>query len=397
MAGLKRTARTAAVYLLSVVFALLAGLLWPLRLARKLVHGRGLSLWTGVPILTLPLKAKAERLLGVDARSMAVKTFHLGGGFDYDLSRWRSLPIVGVLVPFCAFLWASVRADRIHCFCDGALLPPPRPFEFNLVELALYRLFGVQVFLWTYGADVRTRARTRALGEPNCCTDCTQVGEACICNEARQVSKMARLGARATAVFSMGDMTEYTPGSRNDVFFWPIDLTENAGGHYTPAYPRFNGRRPLRVVHAANHRMFKGTRFLERAVDELHEEGVALELVTVEGVANAEALEIFRTADLIFDQCLIGFHGYFALEGMALGKPVMCFIRKPEYLLAPQECPIVSTHVATLKEDLRRLASAPERLAERGRRGREYVEKYFTVEAVSERLGRAYRELGVTP
>jgi glycosyltransferase involved in cell wall biosynthesis len=75
----------------------------------------------------------------------------------------------------------------------------------------------------------------------------------------------------------------------------------------------------------------------------------------------------------------------------------MCFIRKPEYLLAPQECPIVSTHVATLKEDLRRLASAPERLAERGRRGREYVEKYFTVEAVSERLGRAYRELGVTP
>lgn len=40
---------------------------------------------------------------------------------------------------------------------------------------------------------------------------------------------------------------------------------------------------------------------------------------------------------------------------------------------------------------------APEHLAELGRRGREYVEKYFSVEAVTERLGRAYRELGATP
>lgn len=389
--------RLVAVQLLSTAFALVAVALSPVRWLRRAGGRRGLSLWTGTPILTLPLKAKAERILGANARSLAVRTYYITQEFDYNLSRWRSLPLVGAFAHFLAFVWAAVRADRIHCFCDGALLPVPRPLGFNFIELWVYRLLGIQVFLWTYGADVRSRDTTRALGEPNCCTDCTLVGKACICGEAQRRAKLARLAANATAVFSMGDMTEYTPGSRNDLYFWPVDVAGNPGGRYTPVYPEFDRARPVRVVHAPNHRMFKGTRFLERAVEELRREGVGLELVIVERLPNSEALTVFRTADVIFDQCLVGFHGYFALEGMALGKPVMCFIRKRDYLLAPDECPIVNTHPSTLKEDLRRLVNAPEQLAELGRRGRAYVEKYFSVEAFAQRLAGAYRELGIEP
>jgi hypothetical protein len=250
--------------------------------------------------------------------------------------------------------------------------------------------------VWSYGADVRTREVTLKLGEPNCCTDCTQIGAACICSTVQGRENYARVAKNATAVFSMGDMVEYTPGSRNDLFFWPVDLDAQDGKRYQPAYPVCNGNCPIRVVHAPNHREFKGTKYLEEAIAALREEGVPIELVLVERLSNEQALEIYRSADIVFDQCLIGFHGYFALEAMALGKPVMCFIRKPEeYLLHPQECPIINTHVMTLKEDLRRLVARRDELGEIGRRGRRYVEKYFSLEAFAGRLKRAYRELGV--
>ena len=92
----------------------------------------------------------------------------------------------------------------------------------------------------------------------------------------------------------------------------------------------------------------------------------------------------------------MGNYGYFALEAMALGKPVMCFIRKPDqYLLHPEECPIINTHVDTLKADLRRLVERRAELEEIGRRGRQYIEKHFSLEAFAGRLRRAYRDLGI--
>ncbi|PWB39699.1 MAG: hypothetical protein C3F19_14635 [Rhodocyclales bacterium] len=135
---------------------------------------------------------------------------------------------------------------------------------------------------------------------------------------------------------------------------------------------------------------------MEQAVASLRQENVEIELILVERRSNEEALEIYKSADVIFDQCLIGFHGYFALEAMALGKPVMCFIRKPDkYLLHPEECPIINTHVTTLKEDLRRVMARRGELGEIGRRGRSYIEKHFSLEAFAVRLERTYRELGV--
>jgi glycosyltransferase involved in cell wall biosynthesis len=200
----------------------------------------------------------------------------------------------------------------------------------------------------------------------------------------------------ATQTFSMGDMIEYTPGSRNDLFFWPIDLARNGGVTYRAEFPNPHEGAPLRILHAPNHPQFKGTKYLLTAVEGLKAEGIPIELVLVQGKSNEEALALYRSADVIFDQCMIGFHGYFALEAMALGKPVMCYVRKPNaYLLAPDECPIINTNIKTLKDDLRVLADNRNGLEESGRKGRRYIEKHYTVEEFAKRLGKAYRDLGL--
>ena len=378
----------------------LAVALWPVRLLRKIATPhRCNSIWAATPIINMAVNAKAERLLGVNAKSLVYTTYFITNAFDINLSRWSTLPVVGRLLPLGVFLWACVVADRFHFYCDQGLLPPREPFAFDCRELYVYKLLNIPVFLWTYGADVRNRATCRATGEPNCCTHCDSPGAYCICDPAKAMDKMARLRRLSVAIFAgVGDMFGYVPGSVDTTHYWPIDLEADGGRKYAPAYVTYRPGRPLRIVHSTNHRRFKGTDFLIQAVDDLVAEGLEIELILVERTSNDEALQIYRTADLIFDQCVMGNYGYFALEAMALGKPVMCYIRGPErYLLHPEECPIINTHVSTLKEDLRLLVTNHRELEQIGRHGRRYVEKHFSLEAFARRLGRAYQNLGIAP
>jgi hypothetical protein len=351
------------------------------------------SLWTGAPILNMAINARAERLLGIEADSLVYDTYFITDQFTYNLRRWTRVPVLRTVLPYLVFLWACRRYQRFHFYCNRGLLGPATDFQFRPDELQMLRALGKEIYFWTYGSDVRTQAATRSLGEPNCCTECPQPGRACVCDDRRGAENVATIAAAATAVFSMGDMTHYTPGSRNDLFFWPVDLDAQDGRKYAPHYPPPQSDAPLLIVHAPNHRHFKGTCHLLAAVERLRGEGLAIDLVLVEGVPNDRALEIYRTADIVFDQCLIGFHGYFALEAMALGKPVMCFIRKPEeYLLHWQQCPIINAGPEQLETTLRQLLADRGRLHELGIRGRRYVEKHFTLAAFAKRLQRAYQD-----
>ena len=347
------------------------------------------------PILNMAVNARAERLLGVEADSLVYDTYFITDQFTYNLRRWSRWRLASWALPYLVFVWACRRYQRFHFYCNRGLLNPESTFTFRPEELRMLRALGKQVFFWTYGSDVRAEEATRRLGEPNCCTECDLPEVGCVCNGRQAEANFARIAARADAVFSMGDMIEYTPGSRNDLFYWPVDLDADEGRKYAPCYPAVESGGPLVVVHASNHRHYKGTRHLAAAVQRLRDEGLAIELVLVEGQANDRALEIYRTADVVFDQCLIGFHGFFALEAMALGKPVVCFIRKPEeYLLGGRECPIINARPEQLESTLRQLAGDRSRLRKLGMAGRRYIEENFTLAAFAGRLQRAYEELG---
>ncbi len=367
----------------------------PLRfLIGKIAPRERISLWSGSPIINMGINARAERLTGTNAKSLVYSTYFITDEFDYDLSPYFSFPIIGKLLPFGVFLWVCILAKRLHFYCDRGLIPSMSAFHFNTLELLIYKLLRINVFLWTYGADVRCRDATINLGEPNCCTECTLIGKACICDDLRQKRHMDKLKRYSTAIFSMGDMIEYTPGSLNNLFFWPIDLEKSA---YNPVYPGTDRSKPLRIVHSTNHRMYKGTHFLIEAIDSLKNEGCNIELILVEKIPNKQALEIYKSGDVLFDSCLIGFHGFLSIEGMAMGKAVMCFIRKPDkYLKAPEECPLINTRIKTLKDDLRNLAENRESVREKGIKGREYIEKYFSLKAFAERLKAAYKDCDVS-
>lgn len=355
------------------------------------------SFWTGAPILTIPLKARAESLLGFQTKTVVRNAYYITNTFDYVIQQhgggkfWKEN-----LLLYKFFLIILLKANRLHAFADGGLLPSSKAHMFSKFELFCYNVLGIQLFIWTYGADIRTKDVTKRLGDYNCCTFCPAEKSLCICDTSKATQNYKNVSKVARAIFSMGDMIEYTPGSINDLFFWPVDIHTLSSKFVVPYYPNPNNGRPLRIVHAPNHRAFKGSDFLIQAVSELNNEGHNIELVLVENIPNHEALKLYKTADLIFDQCLIGFHGYFALEAMALGKPVMCFIRDAKkYLLDYEECPLINVEPLTLKNKILDFATTkrPD-LQNIGIASRQYIEKHYSVESFSKRLSLAYKKLG---
>ena len=84
--------------------------------------------------------------------------------------------------------------------------------------------------------------------------------------------------------------------------------------------PPSERKRPL-IVHAPSSRRRKGSEHVIAAVD-----GLDADLELVEGLHHDEAFERYRAADIVVDQLNAGWYGLFAIEAMALGKPVVTFL-----------------------------------------------------------------------
>ena len=93
-----------------------------------------------------------------------------------------------------------------------------------------------------------------------------------------------------------------------------VDLRE-----YTPVEPQERAK-PI-VLHAPSSRRRKGTEHLIEAC-----EGLDVELDIIEGLPHAEARRHYERADIVVDQLNAGWYGIFAIEAMALGKPVLSYL-----------------------------------------------------------------------
>jgi len=150
------------------------------------------------------------------------------------------------------------------------------------------------------------------------------------------------------------------------------------------------------VLHAPSHRGAKGTRFILAAVDRLHAEGVSFEFILVENLSNAEARKLYERADLVIDQLLAGWYGGFAVEAMALGKPVVCYLREGDLGFLPvkmrEQMPLIRAEPDDIYKVLRNwLTTRRHELAERGAASRAYVEYWHDPVRIAGSLLEDYR------
>jgi glycosyltransferase involved in cell wall biosynthesis len=290
---------------------------------------------------------QAQRRKGVDARLVVVERQKLHPEADWSLDRpsgfWGRQA-----VQWPAFLRLLPRTDVFHFYFGWTLVP-------RKVQWPILKATGKKSVLHFLGSDIRGRTPEEL---------------------AYARGADARIVGSYDALRWVPDAHVVPPG---------LDLRE-----YAPAAARENVR-PV-VVHAPSSRRRKGTEHVVEAC-----EGLDVELDIVEGVRHDEARKRYERADIVVDQLNAGWYGIFALEAMALGKPVLSHLR-PEAVAETEqamgvEVPIVSVTKDTLRDRLAELAAAPAERRRLGASAREYVEQMHDVDKGAERLIEIYRSL----
>lgn len=151
---------------------------------------------------------------------------------------------------------------------------------------------------------------------------------------------------------------------------------------FTPDYP-MPKKNKVKIVHAPSDYIGKGSKHVINSINILKQQ-YDIEFILVENKPQSEALAIYKTADIIIDQLYAQTYGVFAVEAMAMGKPVVGYISEEIRKTFPESMPIVSATIDDLTEVLEGLIKDGARREQLGIAGRKYVETYHDFRKVAQ-------------
>lgn len=160
---------------------------------------------------------------------------------------------------------------------------------------------------------------------------------------------------------------------------------------YEAMCPDPNRRVPA-VIHCPSHRGNKATWAVLRAVEQLRAQ-CQFEFSLIEGLPRSESLAVVRESDIVLDQFILGDLGNLTMEAMALGKPVLCFVKPYAMQRLAGQFPVVNATPDSLPEALKGLLQDGMRRHEIGKAGRAYVEAHCDAKKVAAQLVRIYEQL----
>jgi glycosyltransferase involved in cell wall biosynthesis len=290
---------------------------------------------------------QALRRKGIDARLVVFERYKLHPEADWSLERGEGF-VRRQLVQARAMARLLPDTDVFHFYFGLTLIP-------KSLQFPLLRASGKRSVMHFLGSDIR--------GKPPA-----------------ELTWAKRAGARIVGSY---DAIRWVPDA--EVVPPGIDLRD-----YTPAPPSDNPR-PV-VLHAPSSRRRKGTEHVIAACEQL-----PVELEIVEGLHHDEARRRYERADIVVDQLNAGWYGLFAIEAMALGKPVVTFLHD-EAVARTEEAfgtkvPIVSATAETLGAALRPLVEDAAQRRRIGVESRAYVERIHDADRTADRLLDIYSRL----
>ena len=271
----------------------------------------------------------------------ADRSLDLGSGFvRRQAAQWR------------AFLELLPRYDVFHFYSAVTLVP-------KSVQFRILHALGKRGIYHYLGRDIRGKTR-----------------------------EQLAYGLRADAeIVGSYDAIRWVPHA--DVVLPGIEVSR-----IEPAIPG-DRKRPV-ILHAPSSRQRKGTEHVVAAC-----EGLDADLRIVEGLTHDEAFEQYRDADIVVDQMNAGWYGVFAIECLALGKPIVTFlhdeaVRRTEEAYGV-EVPLRSATAETLREALRPLVADAALRRQVGTASRAYAEKLHDVDAIAGQLIEIYERVRAQP
>lgn len=303
---------------------------------------------------------KGLRQNGIEASHMIWRNHYSNYGYGINLNiyrrKWYFLPYYLIKVAF--YELKILKEHNIFHFHAGNSLLLNH-------DLWLLKLCKKKIFVEFHGSELRDYALAREIN-PYILVEGSDLGIE------RRRKKVQKACKNADGVILHDDeLIPHLPQNVKNVFVVPlrIDLKR-----FKPQYAP-KEKEKICIVHAPSNRDVKGTDYIIEAVESLNRI-YDIEFVLVENKSQSEARELYKRADIIVDQLKLGTYGVFAIEGMALGKPVVTYISDNMREKLPTDLPISSANPDTIKDVLEELIKNGNLRYQTGINGRRYVEKY---------------------
>jgi glycosyltransferase involved in cell wall biosynthesis len=349
--------------------------------------------------------ARAERALGLESVAVAFDQTV----FAYDTDEVLFAPSDRLLrreLERVRLLRRALRDFDVVHFNFGRTMTPVPPDErpptwrgrafaayarlVELRDLPLLKRAGKAVVVTYQGDDARQGDVSRTTFDVSIASH-AEAGYYTASGDEHRRRRIRSVDRYADAIFALNpDLLRVLPSRAEFLPYASVDPSE--------WQPVPNAAGPPVVLHAPTHRGGKGTRFVLEAVELLRAEGVEFGFELVEGLPRAEARRTYERAHLLVDQVLAGWYGGVAVELMALGKPVVAYLRPDDLDRVPEEMrdelPIVDARPETLTDTLRRLLTVDrDSLPELGARSRSFVERWHDPRMLAARTKQTYERI----
>ena len=284
------------------------------------------------------------------------------------------------------FMKILLRGNLVCISCDGFIFQNYKTFGFDYrLELMLLKLAGVAVCVLPYGSDAYVYSKVQdknwLYGLLSDYPDAAR--------RQKQIEKRVDFYARHSDLFLPGPML-FDGLGRSDWITPSILCVEK------PKEVRKERSRSgtLIVTHAPNHREVKGTKFVIGAVNQLIDEGIAIELRLLENKPNHEVIRVLtEESDVHIDQLFFDGYALNALEARRVGVPSIGNFSGPlreffDRWSFTAECPMIVANDRTLPDVLRSLCNDREYLETVSMKSVDYVKKFHSNRSFAENFSR---------
>lgn len=338
----------------------------------------------------LSYTVRALRQIGIDAYGLVFATSQIQS-FDDVQAVWignKSHIHQSVLggTRFLYYLYKYIRdgkPDIIHWYYSGSA------FALN-ADLVFLRLLGIPGLIEWQGAEIRI-PEVEFRENPYYTTAFDSGYEYRHMESLKQSRRRQQRFAdlHFAAIVSTG-MEQYI---QKDIFESYYSIQQRLIlSEFEPTFPKPDNPVPL-IVHSPTAKIAKGTAAVLHAIEQLRDSGYRFEFRLIENLPRKEALHLLQNADIFLDQFVLGDRGLAALEAMALGKPVVCYLKSSLVAAYPLDNPIVNATQENLAEVIATLLEDGRRRYDLGQQGRAYVEKYHDAIKIAYQLVDVYDEI----
>jgi glycosyltransferase involved in cell wall biosynthesis len=306
---------------------------------------------------------------------------------DYNLQLKKYNLFKKLILIFLNFLMAFTKYDIFHFYYGKSLLP------YGL-DLPFLKLFGKKIIMTYCGSEVRLVGYVESKRNPYAYL--LKIGSNHLKYDDRKVRMIKWHNLWCNKIIAYRDCYDsaiFVADKKKVIKYpWIQNLTSHKKNFFNIPDKIKTNKIPT-IVHAPTNQLIKGTKYIEKAIKNLKKKGLKFNYLRVEKKPNQIAQEIYKKADIIVDQLLLGSFGTLAVEGMSYGKPVISYLLDDIRIKNCPDCPIYSANIDNIENRLEELIKDKNLRIELGKKGVKFVKKNLDNEIILKKMEKIYEKL----